>query len=138
MSGCWPSPEGQIRLEKPSFIFSFQGFLKGLQFLCFVADIGGWGNTKSVIRPCNSETGEQRCKAVQVKHEEKDIVVVDEFRPFWIEYKEGVVKVGKGGQEEAFLEWDVGASLQQVPVRVQIGIASYHIAQSEFVFFQHC
>ncbi|XP_022101869.1 uncharacterized protein LOC110985267 [Acanthaster planci] len=107
-------------------------------FIFAEINIGGWGNTKSVIRPCQSETGGGRCKVVQVQHVETGIVSGDEYRFFWIEFKEGVVRVGKGGQEEAFLKWDAGSSLKRVLTQVHIGIASWHIANSEFVFFQYC
>ncbi|XP_038069496.1 uncharacterized protein LOC119738655 [Patiria miniata] len=100
-------------------------------------NIGGWGNSKSVIRPCQSDTG-GACDVVQVAHNEQHIVTDMEYRPFWIDYKGGVVKVGKGGQEEAFLEWDAGAHYNRVPTHVRVGIASWHIAPSYFKFFQYC
>ena len=59
--------------------------------------IGGWSNTKSVIR---------RAKQSQQKVEAStpSIVSPTEFRGFWITYNNGVIKVGKEGQE-AFMEW---------------------------------
>ncbi|XP_071797405.1 uncharacterized protein [Asterias amurensis] len=60
--------------------------------------IGGWNGSKSVIRPCHSDI----CPGWFGEHNEPGTVRENEFRPFWIEYIEGVVRVGKGGQQTAF------------------------------------
>ena len=85
----------------------------------FPSDIGGWGNSKAVIRACHSSV----CRGSLVEYSEDGLISQEESRPFWIEYKEGVVTVGKGGQG-AFMEWDAGKYHQRVPSEVHIGIAS--------------
>ena len=63
------------------------------------------------------------------------IVRATEYRPFWIEFKDGIVTVGKGGQETGFLEWDAGAYHQQVYAQVYIGVASYRFAPGEWMLY---
>ncbi|XP_038067069.1 uncharacterized protein LOC119737068 [Patiria miniata] len=96
-------------------------------------NIGGLKNTRSVMR-C-SYAG---CSEVFSQHYEAGLVNATEYRPFWIDYKGGVVRVGKGGQEEAFLEWDAGAHHQRVVTQVRIGIASRSIANGDWVFYKFC
>ncbi|XP_077978612.1 uncharacterized protein LOC144434040 isoform X2 [Glandiceps talaboti] len=59
--------------------------------------IGGWRNTQSVIR--RSKQGDHKAVAST-----PDILSPNEFEEFWISYNNGVIKVGKEGQE-AFMEW---------------------------------
>ena len=66
--------------------------------------IGGWGNTKSVIR-----TRKQYPPNGAVSAETKAIVSGTEFREFWIQTtslggRSRAIYVGKGGEEQPFLK----------------------------------
>ncbi|CAH1794507.1 unnamed protein product [Owenia fusiformis] len=51
--------------------------------------IGGWSGTKSVIR-------DARGGGVMAEAETLDIVTCEEFRSFWVSWKNGLIEVGKG------------------------------------------
>ncbi|XP_022100078.1 uncharacterized protein LOC110984330 isoform X2 [Acanthaster planci] len=70
-------------------------------------------------------------------HDEAGIVSDVESRPFWIEYKGGVVTVGKGGQTEAFMEWDAASYHDKFPVPVHVGISTYQ-SYGNWVFYTFC
>ncbi|XP_038045815.1 C3 and PZP-like alpha-2-macroglobulin domain-containing protein 8 [Patiria miniata] len=97
-------------------------------------NIGGSVNGRAVMRPCYYV----ECPGVDATHDEAGLVDANEYRPFWIDYKGGVVRVGKGGQEVAFLEWDAGAHHQGVVTQVRIGIASWASANGDWVFYKFC
>ncbi|XP_038066788.1 C3 and PZP-like alpha-2-macroglobulin domain-containing protein 8 [Patiria miniata] len=97
-------------------------------------NIGGQNNRRSAVRSCYNV----ECHDAVATHDEAGLVDANEYRPFWIEYKGGVVRVGKGGQEEAFLEWDAGAHHQRVATQVRIGIASWAKANGDWVFYKFC
>ena len=91
--------------------------------------IGGGQNSASSVRACQ----DGKCTSV-VRHEEADLLNEDQYRPFWIEYEGGNVTVGKGGQEEPFLQWDAGAYYGWVPTEVYVGIASGRYADGYWFF----
>ncbi|XP_071802652.1 uncharacterized protein [Asterias amurensis] len=96
-------------------------------------NIGGWGGDKSVIRACYSYI----CKDLFGEYNEpagRSTVDEFEFRPFWIEYTEGVVSVGKGGQQTAFSKWDAGAYYGRVTSEVYIGISAALFYADSWVF----
>ncbi|XP_022100076.1 C3 and PZP-like alpha-2-macroglobulin domain-containing protein 8 [Acanthaster planci] len=99
--------------------------------------IGGWSNSKSSIRACYSQIC-QKLLGDDAVHDETGIISDVESRPFWIEYKGGVVTVGKGGQTEAFMEWDAKAYHMKSPVPVHVGISTYHINRGNWTFYQFC
>ena len=74
---------------------------------------------RSVIRACHADI----CPEWFGEHNERGIVNENEFRPFWIEYIEGVVRVGKGGQQTAFSQWDAGAYYRRITSEVFVGIS---------------
>ena len=84
--------------------------------------IGGWSNTKSVIR---------RAKQSQQKVEASTpgILSPNEFRGFWITYNFGVIKVGKEGHAP-FMEW---TDPNPLPVN-NIGYSTHMGSNGEFVF----
>ena len=96
-------------------------------------DIASLGNAKSFLYPCSPKS----CFA-KVEHTEDRLVDVNQYRPFWIQFKEGWVKIGKGGQEGPFLEGNVSAYREQVPIKVHVGISSGQNASGEWVFHQGC
>ena len=61
--------------------------------------IGGWGNTRSVIRRC------KQCEAhttVETDH----YLSASEFRMFWITFgNNGVIAVGREDESTPFMEW---------------------------------
>ncbi|XP_026474975.1 uncharacterized protein LOC113378634 isoform X1 [Ctenocephalides felis] len=61
--------------------------------------IGGWGNTKSVIR-------RNRTKPEVAETDTPDILNAGEFRGFWIRWQSGVVTVGREGEAAAFLTYE--------------------------------
>ncbi|XP_071784763.1 uncharacterized protein [Asterias amurensis] len=93
-------------------------------------NIGGWSGSKSVIRACHSDN----CTELFGEHNEPGIVNENEFRPFWIEYIEGVVKVGKGGQQTAFSQWDAGQYHGCVTTEVYVGISGARNHPDNWVF----
>ncbi|XP_038064730.1 uncharacterized protein LOC119735101 [Patiria miniata] len=103
--------------------------------------IGGWSRQRSAIRACFVYAS-QECHQLlggRSEHIEVDIVVDSESRPFWMAYKHGVVTVGKGGQEEAFLEWDAAAyHHRHISTPVYVGISSWRHVPAEWVFYQFC
>lgn len=61
--------------------------------------IGGWKNSKSVIR-------KNRSKPDVAEVDTADILSGDEFRDFWIRWDANVVSVGKGGEGAPFLTYE--------------------------------
>lgn len=61
--------------------------------------IGGWKNTKSVIR-------KNRTKPDVVEVETPDIVNGSEFRGFWIRWDGNVINVGKEGEGAPFMTYE--------------------------------
>nr|KAF7392444.1 hypothetical protein H0235_017443 [Vespula pensylvanica] len=60
--------------------------------------IGGWGNSKSVIR-------KNRTKPEVAERETPGILTADDFRGFWIRWRDGEITVGKEGESNAFLSY---------------------------------
>uniref|UniRef100_A0A1L8DYN2 Putative farnesoic acid 0-methyl transferase n=2 Tax=Nyssomyia neivai TaxID=330878 RepID=A0A1L8DYN2_9DIPT len=61
--------------------------------------IGGWKNTKSVIR-------KNRTKPDVVEADTPDVLNAGEFRGFWIRWTtDGIITVGREGEAAAFLSW---------------------------------
>ncbi|XP_072945871.1 uncharacterized protein [Epargyreus clarus] len=60
--------------------------------------IGGWGNTKSVIR-------KNKTKPDKVEIETPNIVNGGEFRGFWVRWDGGVVSAGREGEAIPFISW---------------------------------
>uniref|UniRef100_A0A182WQL7 Farnesoic acid O-methyl transferase domain-containing protein n=1 Tax=Anopheles minimus TaxID=112268 RepID=A0A182WQL7_9DIPT len=61
--------------------------------------IGGWKNTKSVIR-------KNRTKPDVTELETPDILNAGEFRGFWIRWQDNVITVGNEGSAAAFLSYE--------------------------------
>ncbi|XP_038067049.1 uncharacterized protein LOC119737049 [Patiria miniata] len=98
--------------------------------------LGGWSGKRSVIRAC---FGCQELLDGRSVDNEEGIVSGTESRPFWIEYKHGVVTVGKGRQEEAFLEWDAAAyHHRNISTPVYVGISSWKGESVDWVFHHFC
>ncbi|XP_071797803.1 uncharacterized protein [Asterias amurensis] len=57
-----------------------------------------------------------------------------EYHPFWINYAEGVITAGKGGEHESPVEWDAGAHYGRVPNQLHIGISTWENAYGEWDF----
>lgn len=62
--------------------------------------IGGWKNTKSVIR-------RNRTKPDVTENETPDVLNAGEFRGFWIRWTDNVITVGKEDEAAAFLSYDM-------------------------------
>lgn len=60
--------------------------------------IGGWGNTKSVIR-------KNRTKPEVAEMETPGIVTADDYRGFWVRWQDGHITVGKEGEQSPFLSY---------------------------------
>ncbi|CAB3239749.1 unnamed protein product [Arctia plantaginis] len=60
--------------------------------------IGGWGNTKSVIR-------RNRTKPEKVEIETPQILNGGEFRGFWIRWDGGIISAGREGEVIPFISW---------------------------------
>ncbi|XP_046836951.1 uncharacterized protein LOC124432248 isoform X1 [Vespa crabro] len=60
--------------------------------------IGGWANSKSVIR-------KNRTKPEVAEKETPGILTADNFRGFWIRWRDGEITVGKEGEQNAFLSY---------------------------------
>ncbi|VVC95542.1 unnamed protein product [Leptidea sinapis] len=60
--------------------------------------IGGWGNTKSVIR-------RNRTKPDKVEINTPEILNGGEFRGFWVRWDSGVVSAGREGESIPFISW---------------------------------
>ena len=60
--------------------------------------LGGWGNTKSVIR-------RNRTKPDKVEIETPNILNGGEFRGFWIRWDGGIISAGREGEAIPFLSW---------------------------------
>ncbi|EFA00610.1 uncharacterized protein LOC663246 [Tribolium castaneum] len=68
--------------------------------------IGGWGNSKSVIR-------KNRTKPDVAEASTPGFLNPDEFRGFWIRWESGLISVGHEGNAAPFLEW---RDFEQVPI----------------------
>jgi len=60
--------------------------------------LGGWGNTKSVIR-------KNRTKPDKVEIETPNILNGGEFRGFWVRWDSGIISAGREGEAIPFLSW---------------------------------
>lgn len=60
--------------------------------------LGGWGNTKSVIR-------RNKTKPEKAENATPNILNAGEYRGFWIRVQDGVITVGNEGEVAAFLSW---------------------------------
>lgn len=60
--------------------------------------IGGWGNSKSVIR-------RNKTKPEKAEANTPDVLNAGEFRGFWIRWFDGVYTVGNEGEAAAFLSY---------------------------------
>jgi len=60
--------------------------------------IGGWGNSKSVIR-------RNKTKPEKAENSTPHVLNAGEFRGFWVRVQGGVVTVGREGEVAAFLSW---------------------------------
>lgn len=65
----------------------------------FEVFIGGWGNTKSVIRKNKTKPDVMETMTPNILHP-------GEFRGFWIRWNDSVITVGKEGETSAFLAWE--------------------------------
>ncbi|XP_071951473.1 C3 and PZP-like alpha-2-macroglobulin domain-containing protein 8 [Antedon mediterranea] len=86
--------------------------------------IGGWKNTKSVIRRC------AQCD-IEKEHKETGILSVDEFTKFWISFVNGSIRVGLVGSD-LFMEWNDSNPL---PVKY-VGFSTWHGIEGTFQFCQ--
>ncbi|XP_077981785.1 C3 and PZP-like alpha-2-macroglobulin domain-containing protein 8 [Glandiceps talaboti] len=85
--------------------------------------IGGWRNTKSVIRRAKHSE-------LRVEASTPGILSPNEFREFWISYNNGVIRVGKEGDQEAFMEW---TDPDPLPVKY-LGYSTGWGSDGQFVF----
>lgn len=60
--------------------------------------LGGWGNTKSVIRYNKTKPEVYEC-------ETPHILNAGEYRGFWVRVTQGIVTVGRENEAAAFLSW---------------------------------
>lgn len=84
-------------------IFKNPGIIihKGITNNCFnkfQVFIGGWGNTKSVIR-------RNQTKPDMVEVDTPQILNGGEFRGFWVRWDGGVVSAGREGEVIPFMSW---------------------------------
>ncbi|XP_044268897.1 uncharacterized protein LOC123014086 [Tribolium madens] len=75
--------------------------------------IGGWGNSKSIIR-------KNRSKPDVAEASTPGFLNPDEFRGFWIRWDNGHISVGHEGNAAPFLEW---RDYEQVPIEY-IGVCT--------------
>lgn len=64
--------------------------------------IGGWKNTKSVIR-------KNRSKPDVAESDTPDILSASEYKEFWIRWTDNVITVGRQGEAASFLSYDNSA-----------------------------
>ena len=96
--------------------------------------IGGSTNKKWSIKACHSKS----CRQIMSEHGETAILDASEHRPFWLEYDDGVVSVGKGGQRRDSVRWDAAAYHGFVPRKVYLGISTWRNTGGEWIFHQLC
>lgn len=60
--------------------------------------IGGWGNSKSVIR-------RNKTKPEKVETETPSILNAGEFRGFWVRWDSGIISAGRDGEQIPFIAW---------------------------------
>ena len=93
-------------------------------FLLQFSVIGGWANSKSVIR-C-SRQGKS-----EVEHKEKNVLHPKEYRLFVLEFDGSVIRVFKGGEVTPFMEFS-----DDVPFKVNyIGISTGWGSAGDWIFF---
>ncbi len=111
-----------------------------LGFVVFflIPALGGWSNTRAAIRTGDLKT-EYTVGGIQTKSffNYANQLSVDEDRAFWIEYENGVVRVGKGGEKDAFMEWDGTAEVGYHP-KVNIAISTWERVSGDWVFEERC
>ena len=62
--------------------------------------LGGWNNTKSVIR-------RNRTKSNLISKRTPQILNGNEFKRFWIRWTDNVLNVGSDGETAAFMSYDI-------------------------------
>ncbi|XP_038059829.1 uncharacterized protein LOC119730848 [Patiria miniata] len=93
--------------------------------------IGGYTNTKSAIRTCKA------CDAGQLQITTNGILSDAEDRLFWIEYNDGNVQVGTGGNSPSPMmskNWYGG----QRPSTVYVGVSTWQDASGHWFFLDFC
>lgn len=90
--------------------------------------VGGWENSKSVIRKCKG------CASMATASHRP--MSCTEFRPFWASWENGIIRVGEGLEVGAgtFIEWSDETSL---PVNF-LGISSFNTPTSWRYFKGTC
>ncbi|XP_067665680.1 uncharacterized protein [Haliotis asinina] len=90
--------------------------------------IGGFSNMKSVIRGC------WLC-SVTDSHVEPSIVSCNEYRSFWLSWKNGVISVGKGpvAGSQLFMQWAPTAPI----VINHVSISTYLNNPGTWLFLEH-
>ena len=84
--------------------------------------------------PYHSETFTE----IMDEHHEAAILDPSEHRPFWVEFDDGIVSFGKGGEQEALVQWDAAAYYGFVPRKVYLGISTGRYTSGNWVFQQFC
>lgn len=69
--------------------------------------IGGWNNTKSAIRY-------NQTKPDKAEESTPGIVSPDEYRRFWIRFRDHVIQVGRGDEVVPFLSWENDEELFEI------------------------
>ena len=71
--------------------------------LAYTIQIGNYKNTKSVIRTSKKPGSENKALALT-----PNILNCDEFRTFWVSWRNGRIQVGRGSvpKQRQFMEWE--------------------------------
>ena len=102
--------------------------LNQLLYIFYQTGIGGWGNTKSAIR-CD-----RHCYPFDFEVSKDDVLDEFEYRRFWLNYDNGMIQVGQGGQLNPFLKWYDETRRVQVNY---VGLAVYSSPVS-WIFYSYC
>ena len=98
--------------------------LEHFVFITIFSVIGGWRNSKSVIR-C-SRQGKS-----EVEHKESKILHQKEYRDFELHYDGSVIRLFKGGEDEPFMKFN-----DNKPFKVNyIGISTGWGSKGDWIFY---
>lgn len=90
--------------------------------------IGGWKNTKSVLR-----TGKQANTAAT---DEGDFLICSEYKEFWISWDNITINIGRGDvfdDDTIFLTWSNADGLRTI---INIGVYTAFGSTGEWIFYQ--
>ena len=109
-------------------------------FSLFFIAIGSSDNREAFIRTCYSGDSSTCGREKVDTSYESGLLSSLEFRAFWVAFSdEGVLTVGKGGEDASFLGWNAGMFHDREYPEVHVGIGTFgDWERGDWVFHAFC